>query len=275
MTLQMPNWYRVENNGIRYYCASNLQSTGLIKHGYSTRIGGKSLTPFDTLNLGLAVNDNKAHVLENRRLFASVLGLNADKIVVPSQTHGKKVKRVTSEHAGRGAFDYADSISDTDALITNTRGLTLSLHFADCGSVFFLDPVNRAIGLAHAGWRGTASKIVIETIESMKREFGSDPKDIQAAIGPCIGRCCYEVGKEVAEQFFESFPNNENVIEQSLKNKWHVNLKTANYSLLVQAGIKDENISVSEHCTCCLKDEFFSYRRDGKTGRMSGWISLI
>lgn len=272
--MRLPNWCRLDRGGVRFYSAWNFQSSGLVKHGFSTRIGGESLTPFDTLNLGLTVEDDKYSVLRNRRAFALALGLDADRIVVPNQVHGKIVRLVTASDAGKGALDHADSIPDTDALITNTPNLTLSLHFADCGSVFLLDPVNKAIGLVHSGWKGTAAKIVTETIQAMVREFGSDPKKLLAAIGPSIGRCCYDVGEDVAMQLFKAFPHDERVISRFSTGKWSADLKMANLILLRNAGVEDSNIAISEHCTCCCPDEFFSYRRDGKTGRMGGWLSL-
>ena len=273
--MRIPNWYRVDVDGLRYYRAWHFHASGLVKHGFSTRIGGVSEPPFDTMNLGLAVDDDPEKVVVNRRAFASALGIDLERIVVPKQVHGNEVRLVTEADAGLGALTRESSVAEVDALITNTPNLPLALHFADCVSIFFLDPVNKAIGMAHAGWRGTAAKIATATVEAMMTEFGSDPKKMLAAIGPAIGRCCYDVAEDVAKPLFEAFPYDERVVKQFSTTKWRVDLKTANLMLLVEARIEEPNIAVSDVCTSCNRQEYFSYRRDGDTGRMGGWIALV
>lgn len=271
--MRIPNWYRIDCAGLRYYVPWHFQASRIADCGFSTRIGGVSRAPFDTLNLSLAVADDRDDVIKNRKSFASVRGLDPARLVTPDQVHSNVVRRVTDDDAGSGAFDHADAIPATDALITDIPNLTLALHFADCVGVFFLDPINRAIGAAHAGWRGTVDGIVCETIEAMSRVFGTDPRRLLAAISPAIERHCYEVDEEVAGRFFRIFPN-ENVLSHAGRAKWLVDLKMANRVMLQRCGVEDSNIAISEHCTCCGFDEFFSYRRDGTTGRMGGWISL-
>ncbi len=271
--MRIPNWYRIDSAGLRYYVPWHFQASTLVNCGFSTRIGGVSKPPFDSLNLSLAMSDNRDDVLTNRRLFASGPGFDPARIVVPDQVHSNLVRRVYETDAGSGAFDHDNAIPGTDALITDTPNLPLALHFADCVGVFFLDPLNRAIGVAHAGWRGTVGGIVCDTVDAMSREFGTEPGKLLAAISPAIERHCYEVGEDVAGRFFHIFPN-ENVISPAGRAKWHVDLKMANRVMLRRAGVEDSNIAISEHCTCCGFDEFFSYRRDGATGRMGGWISL-
>ncbi|MCE5200048.1 MAG: peptidoglycan editing factor PgeF [Armatimonadota bacterium] len=273
--MRLPNWYRVETGGVKFYRAWNLQATGLVAHGFSTRIGGVSKAPYNSLNLGLAVNDDKEAVLANRRAFASAIGVDPKRIVVPKQIHSNLVKLVTESDAGSGALDHSNAIPDADALITNTPNLPLALHFADCVCIFLLDPEHRAIGVAHAGWRGTASKIVSSAIEAMTREFGSDPGAMLAAVGPAVARSCYDVGEDTAKALFDAFPHDERVIKQSTATKWRAGLKIANIIILRQAGLKESKIAFSESCTCCDRDEFFSYRREGLTGRMGGWMSLL
>jgi YfiH family protein len=272
--MRLPNWYRVERNGVRFYQAWNLQKSGLVKHGFSTRTGGVSPEPYESLNLGLGTDDDPLNVIANRRAFASALGIDPTRIVVPKQSHGGRVARVSAADAGRGAREYDDGIPETDALVTNESGVTLALHFADCVCVFLLDPVKRAIGVAHAGWRGTAEKIVQATVEAMSGEFGSDPGTLLAAVGPAINRHCYEVGPDVASELSRVFPHDERVMTQASTAKWWLDLKTANRLLLLEAGLKQENIAVSDQCTSCDRDEFFSHRRDGPTGRMGGWMAL-
>lgn len=246
----------------------------MVDCGFSTRVGGVSRGPYSSLNLSLAVGDDAASVLENRRLFADALEVDPNRIVVPNQVHSPTVFRVIQEDAGRGALDHATAIPDTDALITNVPETPLALHFADCVGVFFLDPVNRAIGVAHAGWRGTVDEIVIATVQAMTGEFGSRPGDILAAISPAIERHCFEVEEDVAKQFLELFSVNERILTASSSTKWRVDLGAANLMMLKRAGLDESNIAISEQCTSCNSSEFFSYRRDGETGRMGGWLSL-
>ncbi len=272
--MRIPNWYREEEEGIRFYRAWNVHETGLVVHGFSTRAGGVSPEPYESLNLGLGTDDGTANVLENRRRFAAALHVDPERLVVPKQVHGGNVTRVTAADAGRGALSYTGGVPDTDALITNDPGVTLALHFADCVCIFLLDPANRAIGVAHAGWRGTAAGIVTNTVEAMAREFGTKPADLVAAIAPAISRCCYEVGPDVARQFFRVFPYDDRVMKLSSTDRWRVDLKTANLILLERAGLDPHSVAVSDACTCCGRDEFFSHRRDGPTGRMGGWMAL-
>lgn len=273
--MRLPNWYRVEENGVRFYRAWHIHAAGPVAHGFSTRIGGVSVEPYATLNLGLAVDDDHDTVLANRRAFASALGVNPERIVVPQQAHGNVVRLVGEAEAGSGAVDHSTAIPDTDALITDVPNLPLALHFADCACIFLLDPRNRAIGMVHAGWKGTVGKILTATVEAMTREFGADPGALLAAIGPSICRNCYVVDQDVALRLYKAYEGDERVVKQFSSTKWRADLKSANAILLRQAGVPDAGIAISERCTCCDRDEFFSYRRDGVTGRMGGWISLV
>lgn len=259
---------------MRYYTPWHFCKSGLVDCGFSTRTGGISRPPFDKLNLSFNVGDNPDNVIANRRAFAAAIGVDANRLVVPDQVHSNTVRRVGEADAGSGAIDHNTAIPDTDALITNAPNLPLALHFADCVGVLFLDPTNRAIGVAHAGWRGTVDGIVISTVEAMTREFGADPSQLLVAIAPSIERHCYDVGEDVARPFFQTFPNDERVLSQSSSTKWHLDLKAANRIMLERAGVDDANVAISEQCTSCNIDEYFSYRRDGQTGRMGGWLSL-
>ena len=149
----------------------------LITHAVSTRLGGVSKPPFDSLNLALHVGDEPADVLANRKKFVRSLGFNVSDIVTPNQVHGDKIFRVYENYRGCGCENYADSIPETDALITNTPNLPLMLCFADCVPIFFVDAENRAVGLAHGGWKGTLKKIAAKTLLKMGDEFGTRPKD--------------------------------------------------------------------------------------------------
>jgi YfiH family protein len=157
-----------------------------------------------------------------------------------------------------------------DALVTDTPGLPLALMYADCASVFLFDPVRRAIGLAHAGWRGTASEIALRTVETMADAFGSVPGELYAGLGPHIGPCCYAVGPEVVHAF-EKWPGA--VLKRG--DRFHADLGAANRAQLLSAGVLEARITVSTPCTSCHADDFFSYRREGTTGRMAAVMMLI
>ena len=272
--MRIPNWYRVDAGNISYYTSWHIASSGVADCAFSTRCGGSSKSCYDSLNLSLAVGDQREIVLANRRAFGAALHVNPYRIVVPNQVHSANVRRVNAADAGAGAADHSGAIADTDALITNTPNLTLALHFADCACIFLVDPVHRAAGVAHAGWRGTVDGIVTKTIEAMTREFGTKPADLLAAVAPAIERHCYDVGQDVALRFAKAFSNDERVLKQSSICKWRLDLKTAYAILLQKGGVYKARIALSELCTSCNSDEFFSYRRDGVTGRMGGWLTL-
>lgn len=275
--MRIPNWFKRDSNDVTYHAAWNLHSSGIVTHGFSTRIEPPAgqYSPGSCFNLSLAVGDRSERVLANRRAFAGALGVDANRLVVPNQTHSANVRRVIEQDAGAGAVDHAAAIPDTDALITDVPGITLALSFADCACVFLLDPVNRAVGVAHAGWKGTVLGVVREIVNSMVVEFGSRPETLLAAIGPCIGRHCYDVGEDVAKKITRAFGSDHRVLSPFSSGKWRLDLKTANLLLLTRAGVPEHSVAISEECTSCSADEFFSYRRDGDTGRMGGWISLL
>ena len=251
----------------------------IIKHAISTRLGGVSKKPFDSLNLALHVGDKVEDVLNNRKRFANALDLNAEDIVTPNQIHSDKIMRVDENHKGRGALSYEDSISETDALITNTPNLPLMLCFADCVPILFADIENHAIGIAHAGWKGTMLKIAAKTLMAMTDEFGTDPTKCLAAIAPSIGSCCYEVGDNVISACKKNFPNHINELVNERDGKIYIDLWKANLIQLIEVGMKEENIDIARECTCCKSSWYFSYRAahhsgQDETGRIAAIISL-
>ena len=245
-------------------------------HAISARLGGVSGKPYDSLNLALHVGDEPGDVLKNRELFANSLHLRAKDIITPEQVHGDRVLRVTEEDRGRGSGSYADAIPQTDALITNVPGLPLMLCFADCVPILFVDPEKNAVGIAHGGWKGTMQKIAQKTLLAMQREFGTDPRDCLAGIGPSIGPCCYEVGGEVREACRNAFPDVwQKLLIQGEDGKTRLDLWQANRLQLLEAGMPEENVECAEECTCCKHNWFYSYRADGgTTGRIGALIAL-
>lgn len=241
-----------------------------ITQGFTTRKGGVSVTPYDSLNLGAHVGDDSAQVTANRRRVWHDLGVAEADAVLAEQVHGDQVAVVA---AGTGAVPVAGA----DALVTNTPGLLLFLLFADCAPVYLVDPVRKVVGLAHAGWRGTAENIAGKTMRTMTNEFGCVPSACFAAVGPSIGAGSYEVGPEVADRF-RSLPGaraTSVVMPRSdLGGTYNLNLRAVIFGQLLYAGVPAGAIAVCDEDTYRNKRDFFSYRREGKTGRMAGFLGI-
>lgn len=251
----------------------------LIVHAISTRLGGVSKSPFDSLNLALHVGDNPEDVLSNRKIFAQSLGLNAEDIVTPNQVHGENIFRVEKNHRGRGSLNYNDAIPETDALITDVPNLPLMLCFADCVPIMFVDVENRAAGIAHGGWKGTMKKIAAKTFRAMQENFGTQAENCLVGIGASIGPCCYEVGDEVFQTCKEVFPAHVEKLITNRDGKIFLDLWQANKIQLQEVGLPEKNIDVAGECTCCNHNWYFSYRAARKnnfpeTGRIAALIAL-
>ncbi len=231
-----------------------------ITAGFSTRHGGVSEPPYDTLNLGLSTEDAEANVEENRRRLPAPLGAAPDQLALAGQVHGDRVKGVV----GPGLYE------GYDALVTRTPGVLLGIVAADCAAVLLAGPGAGIVGACHAGWRGTAARVVIKTVKAMQRA-GADPAHIRTYVSPCISAEHFEVGEEVAAQFKKSF------IRRGYSGaKPHVDLKAAIAEQLRQGGVPEAQIEVSDCCTFAESDDFFSHRASGgTTGRMLGFIGLV
>jgi len=246
----------------------NFTEYGDVMHFISTRVGGFSDAPYNSLNLGFNIGDDNAKVLKNRKLLASTLGLSLNSFVVPEQVHKGNVAVIKIEEKGRGAVSYEDGINATDAMVTDVPNVCLMVLTADCVPILFFDPVKKVIGVAHAGWKGTVGMIAQNTVRLLQERFNSAPKDIIIGIGPSIGPCCYEVGGDVIAK-----AGNKNIAHRN--NKDYFDLWEANKQQLIQLGILEGNIEVSGICICCNSDMFFSARRDnGKTGRFGSGIMI-
>lgn len=249
-----------------------------VTHAISTRVGGVSEKPFDSLNLALHVGDDDEKVLANRKIFAQSLGFELEDIVTPNQVHGDKIFHAEEIHRGRGSQSYADSISETDALITNVKNLPLMLCFADCVPIMFVDTENFAVGIAHGGWKGTLNRIAAKTFLAMQNNFGTTAENCLVGIGPSIGACCYEVGANVVETCKKNFPNHDElIINRDGKN--FLDLWAANKIQLMEVGLPAQNIDVAGECTCCNSNWYFSYRDARKnnfsdTGRIAALIAV-
>lgn len=266
-----------EQNGVKYLSFPALEKTGIVRQLFSTRFGGVSEGIFASMNLSFTRGDDKEHVLENYRRIADVLGCEMTDFVCTDQTHTTNVRITGRADGGKGVVREKD-YTDVDGLITNERGIVLATFYADCVPLYFVDPVKKAIGLSHSGWRGTVNRMGAETIKKMTETYGSNPADLVTAIGPSICMNCYEVGSEVAEEFMEAFPKEEqkDILLRKADGKYLLNLWKANYFVMRDAGVKEENISVTDICTCCNGEELFSHRySQGKRGNMGAFLGLI
>ena len=241
-------------NNIELLVADNISVT----HAFTTRRGGVSPAPFDSLNLGLHRGDKDENVAENRRRLASALGYDPKKLVLTHQTHSDIVRAVTS--ADSAGFDHR-LYPESDGIITNEPGVALWIFTADCTPILLHDPVTGAVGAVHAGWRGTASKIAAKAVLKMQESYGCKPENIRAAIGPNIGQCCFETDRDVPEAMLASFGEGAKQHILSKGEKFYVNLKALNALALQQVGVRD--ISVSDACTACESDRFWSHRVTG------------
>ena len=245
---------------------SNLLVHNEIIHFSSTRIGGVSSSKLNSLNLGYTVNDNPKNVTKNLKILSKSIGIERKQLVSPKQTHSANIGIVKSVN---------DIFPDTDALITNIPNICICVRTADCVPILLYDQVQKAVATIHSGWKGTVQKISKLTIELMQNEFGTKPENIIAGIGPSIGPKVYEVGPEVIEMVHQSFSKNGFIQVIENFDKGYFNLWQANKQILLESGITENNIEISEICTFSNPELFYSARRDGvKTGRLASGIML-
>lgn len=262
------------------------QSFKQLTAGFTTRHGGVGQAPYASLNCAYHVGDDAEAVLSNRCLVTDKLAFPLEAWTCGEQVHGKHVAVVTATERGRGLLDRQSALQDTDGLVTNVPGVLLTSFYADCVPLYFYDPVKQAVGLAHAGWKGTVAGIAVSMVETMEREYGSRREDIRAAIGPSIGECCYEVDEAVMQhvRVWLDEPQGNDEYERSVSRsvytpaadgKTMLNLKECNRHIMMKAGILPDHIECTTWCTSCHTELFFSYRKEnGTTGRMASWIGL-
>lgn len=263
----------LHNSGAVYYTSPLLDKFS-VPHAFFTRHGGVSKPPFDTLNFAVGTGeqrDNASDILENHRIAAAVFGLDHTAVCRTYQMHSTIVVAVTEEHKGTGTvkppFDF-----DVDGLVTEKEDLILSVRSADCVPILFYDIENDICAAVHSGWRGTLGNISKVAIDKMC-DMGSDKNNIIAAIGPCAGKCCYEVGKELLDMFYQSDILYKEYFIPKDDGKYFLDLTGLNELVLQQNGILKENISSCNICTCCNTQDFFSHRVMGKNrGTMASFI---
>ena len=231
-----------------------------IAHGFSTRLGGVSPAPWDSLNLDDRRGDDLANVQENFRRLCAALDVDVQRIVLSRQVHRDDVRTVTATDCGKGLWTPRDYDS-ADALITDVPHIPLVVFSADCNVILLHDPVRRAIGAAHAGWRGTALGIAAKTVRTMADAYGCDPADIRAAVGPAIGQCCFETDGDVPAALRDALGADAEPFIDWNGRKYHIDLKAVNALWLQRVGVP--SIDVCPDCTYCLSDLYWSHRRTG------------
>ncbi len=266
----------VEKNGVHYLTFPLLERDGLVSHGFATRIGGVSQGKYAGMNLSFTRGDNPDHVRENYRRMAEALDVDMGRMVLAYQTHTVNVRKVTEEDAGKGLVRERD-YRDVDGLITDVPGITLVTFFADCVPLFFLDPIHKAIGLSHSGWRGTVKRMGKKTLDAMGEAFGTRPRDVLACVGPSICRDCFEVGEEVALEFQKEFDRQhwETLFYKKDNGKFQLDLWKSNEIVLKEAGVLPEHIQITDICTRCNPQHLFSHRFAGEErGNLAAFLCL-
>ena len=253
-----------------------LKNTGIVKHGFSTRLGGLSKGCYESLNLGFNRGDDKVLVQENFRRMGAAIGVSCEDMVFSAQTHTDHIHVVSESDRGMGSVRPLE-YQDVDGLVTDIPGICLVTFYADCVPLYFVDPVKKVIGLSHSGWRGTVAKIGQRTIQLMQERFGSNPQDILATTGPSICMDCYEVSEDVIEQFRQHFAKEywEELFYQKSNGKYQLNLWKANEFIFREAGIQPEHMAISNLCTFCNSDILYSHRRSGnERGNLAAFLAL-
>lgn len=281
---------------LEYLTFPSLEQTGLVRHMISTRLGGVSQGDYATMNLSFARGDREENVRENYRRISNILGCSPESMTASQQTHTTNIRRVTGDDRGKGVVRPLD-YQQVDGLVTDEPGIALVTYYADCVPLMFVDPVNRAIGSAHSGWRGTVGRMGECMVKTMGEAFGTRPEELQAAIGPSICKDCYEVSGDVAENFMELEAETKELRRELLQSgryrkgickdlpkvvepgrspdKFQLDLWLANYLILRQAGLPLHSIAVTDICTCHNSEYLFSHRASqGRRGNLAAFLML-
>ena len=269
--------YLKEAQGVPYFVFRNLEDTKLVRHGFSTRMGGVSKGHLAELNLSFTRGDDPERVRENFTRIGNAMGFETGSLVFSQQTHTTNVRVAMEEDRGSG-FTKPLRYTDVDGLITNVPGLMLATFYADCVPLFFVDPVHRAVGLYHSGWKGTVGRMGKATVERMTEIFGTRPEEVLAAVGPSICQDCYEVSEDVASAFRKEFRDqaDERLLYQKENGRYQLNLWRANEIVLLEAGVRPEHLAITNVCTCCNPELMFSHRASqGRRGNLGAFLGLL
>ncbi len=281
------DWYRHKNNmqmrenragELVYLTFPLLEKIEWVSHLFSTRMGGVSEGIYSSMNLSYTRGDEKESVDENFRRIAAVLGCGVEDMVCSDQTHTTNLRIVGKADGGKGITRERD-YSDVDGLLTDEPGVYLATFFADCVPLYFVDTRRKAVALAHSGWRGTVARMGQCVVEKMREAYGTDPADLVAAVGPSICQECYEVSEDVADAFASAFhkPGQEReILFAKGGGKYQLDLWRANGIVLAEAGILEENIQVTDLCTCHNDRYLFSHRASrGQRGNLGAFLGLM
>lgn len=262
-------------DGLEYIQFKNLKKyEGIMTHCFSTRVGGVSTGECTSLNLGFNRNDSRENVLENYKRLAGRLKIDYKNMVFSNQVHDNRIRIVDEADRGKGILRTSDIIG-YDGLVTDKKDVALVTFYADCVPLLFFEPFKKVIATSHSGWRGTVRKIGCETVRVMQQSFGCDEAKIEAAIGPSIGSCCFEVGNEVYEEFAKAFDWIDLFSSKVGPEKWKLDLQGIIRRTLVECGMDENKICMGNLCTMCNTGTFFSHRGDkGKTGNLTAIMQL-
>jgi len=282
----------VIRQNLDYFTFPGLSELDVVEHLFTTRTGGVSRGDLAEMNLSYSRGDDGENVLENYQRIARVLNCRTQDMVTSDQTHTVNIRTVTARDKGKGVVCARD-YTDVDGLITDVPGICLVTLYADCVPLYFVDPVKRAIGLSHSGWKGTVKHMAVKTAEAMTEAFGCHPQNIHTAIGPSICQECYEVSDDVAEAFQEAFRGTDDILyeinskglydchDRSIlvkgrdASKFRLDLWLCNLILLRKCGIPAENIEITDVCTCHNSSYLFSHRASGgKRGNLGAFLML-
>ena len=268
----------IEKDNVGFLQYKKLNEYPWLMNAFSTRKGGVSKGQYAEMNLSFTVGDDPETVKENFRIFGDAIGIKREQMVYAAQTHTNNVMRVDPSCKGMGVL-HDRNFDNIDGLVTDDPGVCLVGSYADCVPLYFVDPVRHCIGLSHSGWRGTVTKIGRNTIELMQKEFGTDPDDLICCIGPCIGKECYEVSADVAEEFKKAYTSAQcdriYMPVEGKEGKYLLDLPMANCLLFEECGVRQENIILPDLCTSCNKELLHSHRASGgKRGGMCAFLMI-
>lgn len=261
-----------ETQGIQYLIPNQIGACPGVVAAVSARHGGVSTGEFASLNMSFSSGDDGDCVRENRRRFLAALDMELSQLVSCSQVHGIQVVQVTQADRGRGATEKETAIPACDGLMTNERGLVLSMNFADCTPLWFYDPVHGAVALSHGGWRSAAQNIGAVTLAKMAAAYGTKPGDVYVGLGPTIRSCSFAVGRDVLQAFQAVLSGDElvAVVQEAGDGTYYFNLPAAHIRLLQKAGVRADHLEDMHICTYCHDTQFFSYRKAAQAGHKTG-----
>ena len=252
------SFHELRRDGLLVYQSGLIQSA----HGFTTRLGGVSEGHLASMNLGQRRGDTMENVLKNYAILGEAIGFDPHQVVCAVQVHRDDVRLATREDWGKGLYVHSDY--QADGLITSTPGTALFVYSADCGTILLEDRATGAVGACHAGWRGAALGIAGKTAKAMMDAFGSRPENLYGALGPCIGRCCFETDGDVPAAMTAALGDGAEPAIERVGEKYHVDIKYINRLFLEQAGLRPEHIDVCPLCTACDRETFWSHRRHGE-----------